>query len=176
DMPTGEDWPMNRILKVKEQVEAKGLNIEVVEGLLVHEDIKLGLPTRDKYIENFNKTLEKLAEAGVKIACYNFMPVLDWTRTSLYTELDDGSTATSFENSMVDNIDPQVLAKKIGENTNLTMPGWEEGKLEEISNLINLYKRKNVTEEDLWDNFKYFLESVIPVAEANDIKIAVHPD
>src|SRR5699024_11840962 len=113
DMPTGEDWPMNRILKVKEQVEAKGLNIEVVEGLLVHEDIKLGLPTRDKYIENFNKTLEKLAEAGVKIACYNFMPVLDWTRTSLYKEIDKCSTASTLENINFYYIITQVLTKKI---------------------------------------------------------------
>lgn len=83
-MAAGDEWPMEKILEVKKSADKYGFNLDVVESVNVHEDIKLGLPTRDKYIENYKKTIEKLAKVGVKVICYNFMPVFDWLRTDLY--------------------------------------------------------------------------------------------
>ncbi|RXJ02070.1 mannonate dehydratase [Anaerobacillus alkaliphilus] len=174
DLAAGVEWPMDRILEVKKQAEAAGLNIDVVESVNIHEDIKLGLPTRDEYIENFKKTIKKLGEVGVKVICYNFMPVFDWTRTDLFKELEDGSTALFYEKAIVDDMDPLKLVEMISDNPDFTMPGWEPERLKHLSGLFEAYK--HVSEENLWDNLKYFLEEIIPVAEENDIKMAIHPD
>ncbi|MFA9557072.1 mannonate dehydratase [Evansella sp. AB-rgal1] len=174
DMAAGEEWPMEKILEVKTQAEKHALNIDVVESVNIHEDIKLGLPTRDEYIENYKRTIEKLGEVGVKVICYNFMPVFDWTRTNLFKELEDGSTALFYEKAIVDDMDPMELVKSISTNPDFTMPGWEPERLEKLTDLFNAYK--DVSEEDLWDNLKYFLEEIIPVAAKHDIKMAIHPD
>ena len=97
DRQAGEEWSWEEIAEVKEYVESYGFNIDVVESVNVHEDIKLGLPSRDGYIEAYQNTLRKLAKAGVKVVCYNFMPVFDWTRTELFHRTADGSTALFFE-------------------------------------------------------------------------------
>lgn len=174
DVPAGEEWPMDKILEVKRQADQHEFHIEVVESVNVHEDIKLGLPTRDKYIENYIKTIEKLAQVGVKVICYNFMPVFDWTRTDLFKPLEDGSTALFFEKSKINDIDPVELVKKIAQNSTLTMPGWEPERLKSLTKLFEQYRQ--VTEEDLWNNLQYFLEKVIPAAAKYDIKMAIHPD
>lgn len=174
DIPAGEEWPMDKILRVKKQAEEHGFHIDVVESVNIHEDIKLGYPTRDQYIENYKRTIEKLGKVGVKVICYNFMPVFDWTRTDLFKELEDGSTALFYEKEKVDNMDPLELVDKISHSYDFTMPGWEPERLTQLSNLFKAYK--NVSTEDLWDNLKYFLEEIIPVAEANNIKMAIHPD
>jgi mannonate dehydratase len=174
DMAAGEEWPMDKILEVKKLADQYGFNIDVVESVNVHEDIKLGLPTRDKYIENYKKTIEKLAKVGVKVICYNFMPVFDWLRTDLFKKTEDGSTALFYEKARITDIDPMELVNKIASNPDLTMPGWEPERLKNLSALFEAYK--DVTEEDLWNNLRYFLEQIIAVAEINDIKMAVHPD
>jgi mannonate dehydratase len=174
DMQAGEEWPMEKILEVKQQAQQYGFTIDVVESVNVHEDIKLGLPSRDRYIENYKRTIEKLSKAGVKVICYNFMPVFDWIRTDLYKELEDGSTALFYEKSKVDNIDPIELVNKIANNPDYTMPGWEPERLENLTKLFDAYK--GVTEEDLFQHLRYFLEAIIPVCEENDIKMAIHPD
>lgn len=174
DMQAGEEWPMEKILKVKEQAEKFGFNIDVVESVNVHEDIKLGLPSRDVYIENYKRTIEKLGKVGVKVICYNFMPVFDWIRTDLFKELEDGSTALFYEKSRVKDIDPMDLVQKIGNNPDYTMPGWEPERLENLTKLFDAYK--DVKEEDLFNHLQYFLEAIIPVCEENDIKMAIHPD
>jgi mannonate dehydratase len=174
DMLPGEEWPMDKILNYQKQVEPFGFHLQVVESVNVHEDIKLGRPTRDLYIENYKKTIEKLAKVGVKTICYNFMPVFDWVRTDLNRALEDGSTAMFFEKAKIHNMDPIELVKKIAEKSNFTMPGWELERLEHLSQLFQAYK--NVSEEDLWRNLQYFLEQIIPVAEQHDIKMAIHPD
>ncbi|UUZ83559.1 mannonate dehydratase [Paenibacillus sp. P26] len=174
DLPAGEEWPMDKILEVKRQADAYGFHIEVVESVNIHEDIKLGLPSRDKYIDNYKRTIDKLGKVGVKVICYNFMPVFDWIRTDLFKELEDGSTALFYEKAKVEAMDPAELVGKIAANPDFTMPGWEPARLAQLASLFEAYK--SVTEEDLWNNLQYFLESVIPVAEANDIKMAIHPD
>lgn len=98
DVPAGEEWPMEKIFEVRDQAVKHGLHLDVVESVNVHEDIKLGRPTRDLYIQNYIATIEKLAQVGVKVICYNFMPVFDWARTELHKKMDDGSTALFSKN------------------------------------------------------------------------------
>jgi len=174
DVPVGEEWPMEKIEAVKRQAEEHDFHIDVVESVNVHEDIKLGLPTRDKYIENYKRTIEKLGEVGVKVICYNFMPVFDWIRTDLYRELEDGSTALFYEKSLLQNIDPEVLVRTIADNPKFTIPGWEPERLITLSNLFEAYQ--GVTEEQLWSNLQYFLEEIVPVAARCGIQMAIHPD
>ncbi|TVX95336.1 mannonate dehydratase [Cohnella terricola] len=174
DIPAGEEWPLDKIMEVKAKAEQAGFHIQVVESVNIHEDIKLGLPSRDLYIDNYKKTIASLAKAGVKVICYNFMPVFDWTRTELRKPLEDGSTALFFEQSRTANLDLFEMVKRINENPDLSMPGWEPERLERVTELFEAYR--NVTEEHLWDNLKYFLDEIIPTAAANDIRMAIHPD
>lgn len=174
DLPAGEEWPTERIDQVVQQAARHGLHTEVVESVNVHEDIKLGLPTRDRYIENYKRTIEKLAEVGVKVICYNFMPVFDWLRTDLHRPSGDGSTALFYEKAKIQGIDPFELVRLINQNSALTMPGWEPERLQHLTALFEAYR--NVTAEDLWDHLGYFLEAVIPVAERCGITMAIHPD
>ena len=93
-----------------DHIKEYGFNVDVVESVNVHDDIKIGLPTRDKYIENYKQTLRNLKEAGVKVVCYNFMPVFDWTRTDLFHPVGDGSTALYYEKDKIID-DPKEMAK-----------------------------------------------------------------
>jgi len=174
DMPAGEEWPRERIDQAVRQIREAGFHPEVVESVNVHEEIKLGWPTRDRYIESYKRTIEKLGKAGVKVICYNFMPVFDWMRTDLYKELEDGSTALFFEKSRIDGVDAFELVRLISGNAGLTMPGWEPERLARLTELFEAYK--GVTEEDLWRNLGYFLNEIIPVAESSGIRMAIHPD
>ncbi|UGB32015.1 mannonate dehydratase [Metabacillus sp. B2-18] len=174
DVPAGEEWPMDKINEVKKQADEYGLNIDVVESVNVHEDIKLGFPTRDKYIESYKRTIEKLASVGVKVICYNFMPVFDWTRTELFKEMEDGSTALFYEKAKVVDMDPNELVEDISKNSTFTLPGWEPERLSRLKDLFEAYK--GVTQEDLFQNLAYFLKEVIPCAEKNGIRMGIHPD
>ncbi|AOZ92038.1 mannonate dehydratase [Paenibacillus crassostreae] len=174
DEIAGDEWPMDKILDVKKKADQAGLHIHVVESVNIHEDIKLGLPTRDKYIENYKKTIAKLAQVGVKVICYNFMPIFDWLRTDLYREASDGSTALFYEKNRINNLDPFELVDQINANSDFTMPGWEPERLQHLTSLFNAYR--GVTSEDLWDHAKYFLDEIIPFAAEHDIKMAIHPD
>ena len=92
DLAAGEVWPEARIAAVKAQAAQYGLNIDVVESVNVHEAIKLGTPEREQYIENYKESLRNLGKHGVKVVCYNFMPVFDWMRTDLFHPMADGAT------------------------------------------------------------------------------------
>lgn len=167
DVPVGEIWLQEMILALKQKVEAKNLEFEVIESVPVHEDIKLGLPSRDKYIENYKQNIKNLAAAGVKVICYNFMPVFDWTRSSLDTKLPDGSTALIYKKDLIDKMDPR--------SGSLELPGWDTsygpGGLGAV---VDQYK--GMTAENLWENLSYFLQEIIPVAETAGIKMAIHAD
>src|SRR5919206_1359215 len=97
DLPVGEAWPMDKILALKGRVEKAGLSLDVIESVPVHEDIRLGRPGKDRYIDHYRVTLKNLAQAGIPVVCYNFMPVFDWIRTQLNYRLPDGSTALIYE-------------------------------------------------------------------------------
>jgi mannonate dehydratase len=173
-LPPGEVWPLEEIMKVKKEADEYGLHLEVVESVNIHDDIKLGVPSRDRYIENYKKTIEHLAQVGVKTICYNFMPVFDWVRTDLHHPLPDGSTAMFYEKQKIMEINPQELIGKINENPDLTMPGWEPERLARLSELFEAYK--DVTADDLRENLRYFLKEIIPTAERCGIRMAIHPD
>ncbi len=176
DLPAGVLWPAERIAELKRQVEEAGLKLEVIESVNVHEDIKLGLASRDEYIENYRETVRRLGRAGVKVVCYNFMPVFDWTRTDLASLRPDGSTALSYRQDVVDAIkDPQDFADKLGQNTEgFEMAGWEPQRMAEVRRLFGLYKQ--VSHEDLFRNLDYFLKAVVPVCEEAGLSLALHPD
>ena len=97
----GEIWTVEEIEKVRTRIEGAGFHMDVVESVNVHDDIKIGLPTRDQYIENYKTTLKNLAKFGVKVVTYNFMPIFDWTRTDLFHPLEDGSNALYYEKSKI---------------------------------------------------------------------------
>lgn len=174
DMPAGEVWPGKRINDVKEQAEEYGFNIDVVESVNVHESIKLGTPDRDRFIENYIETINRLGRAGVKVICYNFMPVFDWVRTELFYELEDGSTALYFDKATIETITPRALVERVTSKSEYTVAGWEPERLKELNTAIEAYK--NVSEDDLFDHLKYFLEAIGPACKANDIRMAIHPD
>lgn len=175
DIPVGEIWPIDRIMRLKEEVNSKGLELEVIESVNIHEDIKLGLPTREKYIKNYQQTLINLAKAEIKVVCYNFMPVFDWTRSDLSKELSDGSKAFSYDENIVNKIQPSNLADKMGAITKeFSLPGWEPERLEHLQILFDKYKY--MSEEKLFENLEYFLKKIIPIAEEHNIKMAIHPD
>ena len=172
----GEVWQQEEIAEVQKQLEPYGFNMDVVESVNIHDDIKIGLPTRDKYIDNYIQTIRNLAPFGVKVICYNFMPVLDWMRTDLFHPLPDGSTALFYEaDKIVD--DPRQMADyflKKQEESGMTFPGWEPERIAHLEELFRAYK--DVTKEKLWENLKYFLERLMPVCHECDVKMAIHTD
>jgi len=174
DIPAGDEWPMEKMMKVKDAADRAGLHIKVVESVNIHEDIKLGLPSRDHYISNYKKTIAKLAQVGVEVICYNFMPVFDWIRTDLHKELADGSTALFYDSSQVACLDPFEQAERVNKDKNFTMPGWEPERMARLAELFKAYR--GVTEEHLWDNAKYFLDEIIPFAANHNVRMAIHPD
>ncbi len=175
DLDPGAVWPLERIQEVKKQAEEHGLSIDVVESVNIHEAIKLGTPGREEYIENYKQTLKNLGEAGVKVVCYNFMPVFDWVRTNMFEELEDGSTALFYEKEKIEGADPYQLIEDVkGSARGMTLPGWEPERLATIEEAFKAYE--GMTEEDLYENLAYFLKEIVPVAEEQGIQMAIHPD
>ncbi len=172
----GEVWTEEEIKDYMDYVHAAGLECEVIESVNVHEDIKLGLPTRDEYIENYKTTIRNLAKYGVKVIVYNFMPVLDWLRTDLAREIpEDGSNSLYFDEAELGQMTPLEIVKNTAENSNgFTLPGWEPERLADLEKTLELYK--NVDEEKLLENYKYFLDAIIPVCEEVGVRMACHPD
>ncbi len=165
DIPVGEAWPMEKILHLKSLCEAQGLEMEVIESVPVHEDIKLGRPTRDRYIANYAQTIRNLGKAGVKCICYNFMPVFDWLRTNLHTPAEDGSNSLSYCHEELMRLDPKALH----------LPGWDESYTpEELNALLDAYSR--MSHETLFDNLVYFLNGIMPACDEAGINMAIHPD
>lgn len=169
DILPGEVWPQEQIEAIKNKANAHGLEFEVVESVAVHEDIKLGEKSRDKYIENYIETMKRLSRAGIKVICYNFMPVFDWMRSNLRFKNEDGSESLAYEHDKVIKFNPLTLSE------DLNLPAWDKsiGK-ERMKKLLDIYNE--FTDERYFANLKYFLDAVIPAAEKYDIKMAIHPD
>lgn len=167
DIPVGEAWPLDRITALREEVERQGMSLSVIESIPVHEDIKLGLPTRDRLIDNYCESIRNMGRAGVPVLCYNFMPVFDWTRTELARRLEDGSTVLAFDDAALAKID---LSRGTAD-----LPGWATAyTADQLRKLLEAYR--SVNENKLWENFAYFLERVVPVAASSSVKMALHPD
>lgn len=175
DSVPGEAWEAEKIAALKKEVEAAGLRIHGIESVNVSDAIKAGTPERDRHIENYITTLERLGREDIHMVCYNFMPVFDWTRTELARKRPDGSTVLAYTQEAVDRLNPDEMFSSISGDMNGTvMPGWEPERMAKVKELFTLYK--GVDNEKLFANLKYFLEAIMPVCNRYDIKMAVHPD
>lgn len=175
DTEPGEVWSRERIRALKDEVEAAGLKIAGIESVNVHEAIKTGATDRDMYIDNYIKCLENLGEEDIHLVCYNFMPVFDWTRTELARMRPDGSTVLAYTQEAVDALDPEKMFDSIAGDMNGTvMPGWEPERMAHVKELFEMYK--DIDDEKLFENLKYFLERIMPTCDKYDINMAIHPD
>jgi len=202
-IPNGEVWTVEEINKRKEVIENIGLTWSVVESVPIHENIKTKSGDYQLYIDNYKQTLLNLGECGIDTVCYNFMPVLDWTRTNLDYEVSDGSTALRFEAAAFAAFELYLLKRPGSENDysdvqkekaaaflkNATveeqktlirniiagLPGAEEGyTLEEFNAILATYK--NVGPAELKANLFSFLSEIIPAAEQAGVLMCIHPD
>lgn len=202
-IPNGEVWPESEIKKRKTTIENAGLTWSVVESVPIHENIKTQTGDYQKYLENYKQTLANLGACGIDTVCYNFMPVLDWTRTDLEYQVDDGSQALRFDATAftvfevfllkrpgakenytdIQLTDAEHLLEKMSETEKQTLinniiaglPGAEEGyTLEDFSQVLSTYK--DIDAKKLKDHLFYFLEQIIPAAEKAGIRMCIHPD
>lgn len=212
EIPNGEVWSEKALLERKRLIEwddtktpakPRGLTWSVIESIPVHEDIKQARPDRDRLIDNYIESIRNAGKAGIPVLCYNFMPVVDWTRTNLNMELEDGARALCFD--MIDFVAFDVfilnregakesydngLFKKAQhrfesmngekryelERTIIAgLPGAEETyTLDQFREKLAEYK--NIDDKTYRENLKYFLERIAPVAEESGVKLAIHPD
>ena len=202
-IPNGVVWPINDIKKRQAEIAKAGLTWSVVESVPVHENIKTKSGNYQTYIDNYKQTLLNLGACGIDIVCYNFMPVLDWTRTNLDYEVSDSSTALRFEAAAFAAFELFLLmrpgatkayseaeiiaAKKYLENSSLEqqqklikniiagLPGAEEGyTLGEFNEILATYK--NIGAKELKANLFSFVAEIIPAAEKAGILLCIHPD
>jgi mannonate dehydratase len=167
DVAVGDTWPRDELTRLADTVDSAGLELAVIESIPVHEDIKLGRPTRDRLIAQYCESVRHMGEVGVPVLCYNFMPVFDWTRTDLALALEDGSTALAYDDAALARID---LTRGTGD-----LPGWATAyTAPALAALMAAYR--DVSSEQLWENLAYFLERVVPAAESSGVKMAIHPD
>ncbi|MDR0636264.1 MAG: mannonate dehydratase, partial [Treponema sp.] len=171
----GDVWGKDAILAMKNEVESAGLSIAGIESVNIHDAIKVGSPERDKYIDNYITTLERLGEAGFRLVCYNFMIIFDWTRSDLAKIRSDGSAVMSYNQALIDQIKPDSMFDAMSAKSNgFALAGWEPERLARLKELFALYE--GIDEETLFVNLKYFLERIMPTCEKYDIRMAIHPD
>ncbi len=203
DIPYGEVWPVEAIAERKSMIEASGAHWAVVESLPVHEDIKLGQGDLDGLFANYRQSLANLASQGVTTVCYNFMPLLDWTRTRLDAALPAGGTSLRFSQVEMAGFEVHMLGRE-GAEAEYTQDilgqaaEWATGAVEAerqrlltaiMSGLPGAYARYDVeglraalapwqgfTTEDLQANLKRFLEEVIPTVSELGMRMCIHPD
>ena len=167
DVQVGAAWKADRLSQLADRIDAAGLRFSVVESIPVHEDIKLGRPTRDRLVDQYAESVRHMGELGIPVLCYNFMPIFDWTRTDLAMAAPDGSTSLAYDDAALSTID---LSRGTGD-----LPGWATAyDADTLRALLAAYE--DVTEELLWEHLAYFLERVAPVAESVGVRMAIHPD
>lgn len=202
-VPVGDVWTVEEITKRKQQVEAAGLTWTVIESLPVHEDIKKQTPGFNRWIDNYKQSLRNVAACGLTVVTYNFMPILDWMRTDLAYTMPDGSKALRFEKAAFIALDVLML-KRPGAESSYTpqevekakqrfaaltpaekenlynsalmgLPGSEE-RFTEAQILAALDTYSGIDAAKLKQHLFYFLQQVVPIAEAEGLKMAIHPD
>jgi len=167
DVAIGDVWPKSKLEHLGETVERHGMKLSVIESIAVHEDIKLGRPSRDRLLDQYCESVRAMGELGIPVLCYNFMPIFDWTRTDLAEVQPDGSTALSYDDRALARID---LSRGTGD-----LPGWSAAyDAKTLQALLAAYKE--IDAERLWENLAYFLERVVPEAERAGVRMAIHPD
>ena len=203
NIPTGEIWPLQVISGLKSEIEAYGMEWSVVESITIHDAIKYGQIDRDLYIKNYIETLKNLAQNGVQTVCYNFMPLLDWTRTNLNYKLPNGAISLLYDPIAIAAFDLFILKrerakevydsdilqkafnyfKELNNNDRVALEqsilAGLPGSKDPIS--MTCFKEKlevvsEISKSTLRENLKYFLKRVIPEAEKLGIKMAIHPD
>jgi mannonate dehydratase len=209
-IPNGEIWSLEEIEDLKNYIENGGLEWSVVESLPVSEEIKYAGPRRDQLIENYKIGLENLGKAGVKVVCYNFMPVIDWIRTDLNRKRSDGTYTLYFDRVKFAYFDiyllgregarkdyPEEVLKEVDALNKVITPeeknglidtiiiktqgfvsgNFKEGDSEPVKLFNQLLERyKGIDKEQLQENFRYFMEAVVPTAEQYGVKLCIHPD
>ncbi len=202
-IPVGEIWAEDEITARKKMIEAEGMTWSVVESLPVHENIKKKKGNYLQLIENYKESIKNLGNCGIDIICYNFMPVLDWSRTDLNVEFRDGSITSRFESKVFAAFDLFILErdgaeqdypkekideakkyfgslddeqkKKLKDTVLLGLPGSLEAyTLEEFRKALSEYE--NIGSKELMENLQEFLMEIIPVAEKSGVLMAIHPD
>ncbi len=201
-IPHGEVWSVEEIEKRKKIIEDTGLQWSVVESVPVHEDIKKQTGNYKSYIENYKQTIRNLSGCGIHTICYNFMPLTDWTRTTINQPLDDGSTALRFDATAFAAFELFILKRdgaqedysneeqekaeryfdslnadeitQLTETILLGLPGDEEMTVKKFRALLKEYQ--NIDDHKLRSHLYSFLQEIIPVAEEHKVRMAIHPD
>jgi len=212
EVPIGEVWTVEAIEERKKMIEfdssvnparPRGLNWSVIESIPVHEDIKQGKPSRDAWIEKYKESIRNVGKVGIPVLTYNWMPVVDWTRTNLEMELSDGARALAFDMSEFIAFDLFILRREGAEacytkeqidlakqkfesmssekqyilqkNIIAGLPGGQEGyTIEDFR--ARLAEYKEIDSQKYRENLKYFLEQIVPVAIESGVRLAIHPD
>lgn len=202
-IPNGQVWPVDEIKQRQALLAEKGLTWSVVESIPVHEEIKTRSGECDTWIANYQQSIRNLAACGIDTVCYNFMPILDWTRTDLEYQMADGSKALRFDQIAFAAFELHILKRsgaqadytaeeqeqakqwfdaaseadieKLTRNIIAGLPGAEEGyTLDQFR--ARLAEYGNIDKNQLRDNMAHFLRAIVPVAEEVKVRLAIHPD